>query len=115
MKVEFNFLWTTFLVHLQVCCVRSHQRDEAINDIVLQVKEDLQESRKHVVNLEVQLAEKEALLVSVRHEQEVNQANIHELQEQIKANQAEVESLRKVEIELLQVQTQLKNAQTQVS
>ena len=81
----------------------------------MQVEEDLQKARDQVRSLELQLAEREAELESVRHEQEVNQSNIEELQEQIKANQAEVESLRKVEVELLQTHAQLKNAQTHVS
>ena len=75
----------------------------------------MQDAKEHVTSLELELAEKEAELESVRHEQEVNQSNIEELQEQIKANQTEIESLRKVEVEMLQVHAQLKNAQTHVS
>lgn len=75
----------------------------------------MQEAKNQVTSLELELAGREAELEAVRHEQEVNQSNIEELQEQIKANQGEVENLRKVEVELLQVHAQLKNAQTRVS
>ncbi len=79
------------------------------------MEEDLQKSRKQVQLLEAELKEKDSQLACVRHEQEVNMANIEQLHEQIKASQSDVERLKMVEVELLQLQAQLKHSQTHVS